>query len=285
MGWREMGKPTTVLADHFVIERFKSMEPCHGDRSLNQRRLRKLATVLSENTFRTCSWASAICLADGKEYRINGKHTSHAMGEMNGSLPKVYVTLERYECDTLEDIADLYATFDTKTSSRSTADTNRAFAKSDDDVADIDDRAISLAAGGMVTHLGAGNRHRVSQEERGRLILRHKDFVLWVAAMFPSRTTDTSFIRRNASVAAMFATFLRSPENATEFWSEVKTGSNPERLSPSRVLQKYLMTSKGRTDDLEIYCKGIHAWNAWRRKAKTLNVLKWFPQSPRPEAL
>jgi len=285
MAWQMIGKPTTQVADHQLVERFATMTRFGGDRKLNKGRCERLRTLLDEGKFRTCAWATCHCRADGKDYRINGQHTSHVLSEFNGSLPAVFVTVERYEADTLEDVAELFATFDPRWSTRTTADTNNAFAHAIPALAEVNPRAIDLAASGMALYFGGGSRHRVTQEQRGRSIAKNTTFVLWLNGIDICTQATKRFMARSAVAAAMYACHSQDQEAATEFWTAVRNASEPDACHPTRMLERYLIGAKGRTDDREIFAKCVNAWNAWRRGTVTLKVLKWFPESPRPEAI
>lgn len=284
MSWSMIGKPTTQVADHQLVERFAKMQRFSGDRPLSKDRCERLRSLLEEGRFRTCAWAVCKCLEDGKEYRINGQHTSKVLSEFNGSLPAVFVTVERYEADTLQDVAELFATFDPRWSVRSTADTNNAWAQSIPELANVHSRVINLAASGMATHYYLTASRRFSQEARGRMISKNVKFVLWIDGL-DINLSSKSHLRRAAPVAAMYATFLVDLDAATEFWTEVRNGSGASPETPSRVLEKFLLKSDSRSQETEMFAKCIHAWNSFRRGDTKLGTLKWFPNAPRPEAI
>lgn len=285
MAWSMIGKPVAQVADHSLVSRFVSMRRFGGERKLDKTRCSRLRELLEEGKFRTCSWAVVDCLEDGQQYRINGQHTSHVLNEFNGSLPAVFVTVERYEADTLKDVADLFATFDPRWSTRTTSDTNRAQAAAIPELDGINSRAIDLAASGMAIHFGSGNRSRITQEQRSRNISLHSNFVLWLNNMEFVQSNQRRHMARSAVVGAMFATFQKSSEEATDFWMMVKNSSAPNADHPTRLLERYLMTAKGRTDDREIYAKCIHAWNYWRKGNKCMKIIKYHADAARPEAI
>lgn len=282
MGWQMIGKPTTQIADHQLVERFKTMTRFGGDRLLSKARCTKLRSLLEEGKFRTCAWAVCKCLADGKEYRINGQHTSHVLAEFNGSLPAVFVTVERYEADTLEDVAELFATFDPRWSTRTTTDTNHAYAQSNAILASLPPRIINLTGTALAAHHKLFNHKMISQELRGRLIGKNAAFAQWLNNLEVS-SNQKAHLHRGNTMAAMYATFLVDQDCATKFWSEVRDGSGATPSAPTRMLEIFLLKSSAKSDDNEVYAKCIHAWNSYRNGVQSLGVLKWYPAAPRPE--
>ena len=95
------------------------MDGCPHDRPMNDRRIAYLDSALREGQWRPPHWATAYCKADKKTYRVNGKHSSTVLSLANGHFPKgTGIIFEHYECDTLEDMAKLYASFDRRESAR-----------------------------------------------------------------------------------------------------------------------------------------------------------------------
>lgn len=284
MAWSMVGKPTTQVADHQLVERFATMTRFGGDRPLNKTRCARLRSLLEEGRFRTCAWAVCHCRADGKDYRVNGQHTSHVLAEFNGSLPAVFVTVERYEADTIEDVAELFGSFDPGWSNRTTSDTNNAYASSCKELEGIPSRIINLAASGLVSKMFKFTGTQANQDVRGKLLIKNAGFVRWLNGLEINSNTYGS-LRRAAPAAAMFACYQVDPSAATEFWLEVKTASAPVATAPSRVLEKFLSTAKARIGDREMYAKSIYAWNAFRRGQKELKCLKFNSDAPLPEAI
>src|SRR5437588_9812019 len=98
--WKLVEGPTVVRATPQLAQRFANMAGCPGDRPLNSDRCNQLRRIIANQEFRTAEWASAVC--EGKEYRVNGKHTSTILTEIDGSFPDVMVIVEKYACDSLE---------------------------------------------------------------------------------------------------------------------------------------------------------------------------------------
>src|SRR5689334_994497 len=125
MAWKMIGEPKTRKLTRALAEEFSGMTPAPHDRPLNSTRCGIIRKALELGKFRTCEWAKAHCAQTKQTYRINGKHTSTTLCQMNGEFPnKLSVIVEEYECETLEDVAALYCTFDTRSSARTTGDIN-----------------------------------------------------------------------------------------------------------------------------------------------------------------
>ena len=227
MGWSMIGKPQTLKADKALAERFAKMEPAGGDRTIRQWRVKAYATAIINGTFRTCEWASVKCKETGKTYRVNGKHTSNALCEMNGSFPKsLYVIVEEYECDTLEDVARLYSTFDSKKSVRSSGDINQSFAASIPALADMPRKIINLAVTGIsLATYGISGISQIDADVRASLLNDNANFVLWMYEVLGSPVRGNAHVMRGPVVAAMFKTYEKAKREAALFWSAVKDGS------------------------------------------------------------
>lgn len=299
--WRRLEKPRTVLATRPLVKEFFAMTAAPHDRPLRKRRLEAYRAILDRGEFRPVTWASAVCKADGTTYRVNGKHTSHLLTECD-ELPEFYVTVERYECDELSDVASLYATFDSNLGVRTAGDLNMAFAATVPALAGTPERFISMTVAAAAFHQWGTEAVRVPAAERAELILDRVPFVLWLREVIPGSAiggntagggAQAKPLCRTAVVTAMMATFDRNATAAGEFWAMVRDESHPHRDDPTRVLAKFLTvasirsaTSSGRSAKQlvgvrEMYVKSLHAWNAWR--AGTRTTLRFYPEAADPE--
>lgn len=298
MAWKMIGQPKTRRVTRALAEEFSGMTPAPHDRPLNATRAAILKTAVDKQLFRTCEWASAYCIETKQTYRINGKHTSTVLSAMNGEFPKnLSVIVEHYECDTLEDVANLYSTFDTRSSARSTGDINRIFAATCDAIADLPPRIIDLAVTGMSYELWEDNYSHQPPVDRAQLSIGNSAFVVWLADIIrfgkdtSGQAKESRHLRRSPVVAAMFRTWKKSRQAATEFWKAVRDGTGKSPSSPDRKLQLLLVganvhnnqpsnsKSMGRR---EVYVKCLHAWNAWRNDGNT--DMKYYPNAKTPPA-
>lgn len=282
MSWKLANAPKTYKATRKLAERFATMDPAPKDRPLSERRLQVYEQIINRGEFRPVTWASAYCTETGGTYRVNGKHTSILLSRAD-PIPTLFVTIEEYECDELEDVARLYATFDSKMQSRTASDIYRSFASCVPELVDIPHRAINLSISGMAYAEHQDAYGRFTPAERAEAILEHSDFALWVNDIIPFNVGKNRHLQRLAVYAAVFATYQKSKAAATEFWKAVCEESGKEATLPDRKLARYLLThfsAKGgsqantrstryRVADREIFVKCLHAWNAWRKEEAT----------------
>lgn len=297
MSWKLIGKPSTQRVTKKLATTYAEMDPAPHDRPLSERRLQVYTRQFKDGLFRPCTWASAICKETGGVYRVNGKHTSTLLSGLD-QLPEYYVTIEEYECDTLEDVAKLYATFDSNLQSRTARDIYLSFAATVTELNDLPANVIVLAVTGMSVSKGktylnpAGTTTTRGQPaDRAEVLLDHPEFVLWLHSVLSAGPdnprgrdgrSQSKHMQRAPVVGAMFDSWNKAKTAATEFWSAVRDESGDSPQKPDRKLARYLLTagvdmgagvrSRLRTvTPREMYVKCLHAWNAWR-KGETTNL-------------
>lgn len=278
---------TTALA-----KEFSSMTPAPHDRPLSERRINVYRKLVEAGQFRPCTWACATCLETGEKFRVNGKHTSSMFSQME-IIPDITIIIEKYECEKIEDVARLYATFDSQLQSRNTADINRSFAATVPELAVLRAKVINICASGMSFFKWRTQYGQIPAAERAELLLEYIQFVLWVGGLLVEEKT-CRHIQRGPVVAAMFATWQKSQKDADLFWIAVRdeTGERPDCVD--RKLAKYLSTinvasgngglapNSRKAQPAEFYAKSIHAWNAWRNGTKS--DLKFYATATVPVA-
>lgn len=259
------------------------MDPAPHDRPLSERRIAVYRSILARNEFRPCVWAKAFCGETDQWYRVNGKHTSTMLSALD-EIPEFYVTVEEYSCDTLEDIAKLYATYDSKLAARTTSDINRTFAASVPELANMNIRVINLAVSGIAYRQHLDAYSSIPAAERAEAILDKIDFTIFLDQIIQSGQARP--LSRIAVAAAIYGTWERNRKLAEAFWCSVRdeTGERPDL--PDRRLAKYLTTisvnngqgasgpRSRRETPRAFFVKCIHAWNAWRKGEKT--ELKYY---------
>lgn len=291
MAWKHIDKPVSVRCTKAIVKEFAEMEPAPNDRVLRDSRMSFIKSEIDSSTFRVASFASCYCKETKKTYRVNGKHTSTVLCSLNGHFPKdLWAFVERYEADTVRDVADLYSTFDRRESLRTTNDINKAFAAANPELCEIPTRILSLAVTGMSYHKWEGCYSQKPVDMRAALALDNPTFVLWIYFLFTEgdEVRDRKFLKRGAVSAAMFATWGKSPKVAGQFWESVRDESIAQRDNPTRVLARYLREATIRSQrhaghsasHHEMYVKCIHAWNAYRGGEST--TLKYYSDKPTP---
>lgn len=290
--WVLKNKPTTQKATKKLAESIANMTPAPNDRPLSPRRMEIYEQLRQRGELRPFVWAIAHCKENQNDYRVNGKHTSTLLVE--NEIPKDFlVTVEEYVCDTMKDVAQLYATFDSKIPVRTCNDIYVSFAGTLPELAGVSNTTIKLAASGMAYGTWLENTPRILPADRAELLLVHPEFVLWFhELLMPNQENGFGkHIRRQPVIGAMFNTWNKCRKDATEFWSLVRDDSGPSPSSPERRLTRYLLEvgvrsgngarSRVRTATTrEMYSKCVHAWNAWRIDETT--NLNYYADKPIP---
>jgi len=156
MGWQLVTAKTQKITMP-LAKSFADMEPAPGDRRLSENRLRVYERILRQGNWRPCVWSKATCEETGGVYRVNGKHTSVLFSRLAEEFPDCVVTVETYQCPTLEDVGRLYGTFDASITARTTRDINRAFSSTVAELADIPDRVIDICVTGIAVVTGGAS--------------------------------------------------------------------------------------------------------------------------------
>lgn len=296
MGWELKASPKTYKATAKLAKEFAEMEAAHVDRPLKERRLDVYRIMRKNNGFRPVTWAKAWCNETGQFYRVNGKHTSTLFSD-GQDLDNIFVTIEEYVCDTLEDVARLYATFDSQMQTRNATDVNRSFAATVPELADFNTKFINLMVSALnyqPTHRDGTATHRTAAE-RAEVIFDNIQVIIWVHDLIGDShrgEKHAAHLWRVPVVAAIIAAYHKSQKSALEFWTAVRdeTGAAPD--CQDRKLAKFLTTTvshqgahtgapaRFRTTNREYYVKCALAWNAWRKGEPT--SLKYYVDAKVP---
>lgn len=293
--WKMTEKPRTILANPGLVDEFVRMEPAPYDRPLSERRMMIYERILAQGAFRPVVWASATCYETNATYRVNGKHTSLLLSRLT-KLPDFYVTVERWGCDTLQDVGNLYNTYDSSLATRNASDINMAFAATIPGLRGIPGKLINYTVSAAAyLKWNESEIRKVSPAERAEELLDRHDFTIWLRDIITSTNTERQSnsrpILRTPVVTAMMATYDRAPNVAKEFWTEVREESAPKKDDPTRVLARYLVravlqggrgtTTRQVVGFREVYVKCLHAWNAYRSGEST--ALQYYANAPIPK--
>jgi hypothetical protein len=278
--WSMKAKPVTLKATKALANEFVEMEPAPHDRPLSERRLMVYEKMFKAGGFRPVTWAKCHCEETGTTYRVNGKHTSVLLSGLD-EIPPFYVVVEEYEAETLEDVAKLYATFDSRSMVRTTADINRSFAAAIPEIADISSRLINVLVGGISYTRWLDHYGSIPPAERAEQLLDCVDFCLWTNGIFNGSEHLHRHMARVPVVGAMKLTFDKSKKDSTTFWTAVRDETGTTPTLPDRKLARFLVTSSLQGKQVpgilrnrnvsarEFYVKSIHAWNAYRNNKQT----------------
>lgn len=298
MAYELIGTPKTEKVTQGLAIRFRDMDPVPHDRPLNPKRVDAYRKMLAAGLFRPVQWATVYCNQTQATYRVNGKHTSNLFAEYVELPQSIHATIEHYHCDDLDDVARLYATFDSRTQVRTTNDINRAFAAIDPDLSQLPTKIVNLCVT-AISYCRHGEHYSSKPAaERAECLLEDetKVFAAFVQDVLQANNESTRHLWRSPVVAAMHSTFQKSRKASREFWLAVKDGTGETPRSPDRVLNKFLLTrtvvmnnaargarSSSVCPPREMYVKCLHAWNAWRRETTT--DLKYHAQAKIPAAV
>ncbi len=296
--FREIEKPKLVKVTHTIARAWKDMQRFPHDREIQPSRMEYLKRSVASGEFRGSEWVSARCKETGLTYRLNGKHTSHALVDAfeGGQVPQnVFALVRHYECDTMEDCARLYATFDAKQSARSRGDIIRGFANANPDFEVVPQSILGLIAAGMAYSKWEQASQHKSVVEHAMLLIENPEFVLWASKLLQGDNKHTRHIKRKATIAAMTRTWFKNKEKANEFWTYIREDCDLPKNSPVRVLYRWLLstslnvggatnaTGKTVANAREMLARCIHSWNNWRKGVMT-ETLRYHRNSPIPQA-
>lgn len=295
MSWSLISAKVQQVTKKLASE-FAEMTPAPHDRLLSERRLQVYERLMRAGQFRPCIWAKAECSETGETYRVNGKHTSTLLSRIAGEVQQIYVTIESYDCPTLEDVGRLYGTFDSAIASRSTSDVNRAFAATVPELASLPRKVIDACVTGMAIHeIGgvSGGREFGTPADRAERLLDHPEFVLWAASIL-SPMEKAKHMCRGGVVGAMFGSRQKAKRDAELFWVAVRDETGERPTLPDRQLAKWLGTTSvsnarsaphlpanRKAEPREFYVRCTHAWNAWRR-GEDVKLLKYYADAKIP---
>jgi len=142
------------------LEATEALKVVPGERDMKTPRLRFVRDLILEKQFNRVDWAACHCEADGNDYRVNGQHTSTVLREVlngdgdfkghknlfPGGVPVVFT---RYECDTVEDLADVFDQFDNHKSTRKPEDKLGIFMAQHTDMIGIDKQLCAKVLSGI----------------------------------------------------------------------------------------------------------------------------------------
>ena len=300
--WKKCDGPRVEVLTKKLVDEWVGMTPCPDDRPLKKHRMDAHRQSLKEEKLRSPEWAYALCR--GNMYRVNGKHTSNVLQSEWDSIKdkEICVVITGYDCDTLEDLADLYATFDNKVQTRTASEVYNVFKGSRSDLCEIPLKIVTLSIQGLSYNLWEEGASRHNAAEKAQLLMQYPSFAAFLYEIFGNRTgkagylTSVNHMYRMPVVAAMARTWFKRPEKAKLFWELVRDSSSPDNKAPDRVLAMWLLShtvtaptgnrtfKKGSlSTPKEMMTRCIHAWNAWIRQEVT--SLRYSPENPIPKAV
>lgn len=274
--WYLIGKPRTLSVTSKLATEFMEMEGAHVDRPLSEKRVQAYKKAVLDGRFRPVTWAKAFCEAKNAIYRVDGKHTSTLFATMIENIQSYNLSaiITEYHCPTLEDVADLYSTFDSHLQSRTASDINRSCAAIDPQLMNLDIPFLNLVVSALDMDKSFGSWGKRPRAERAEDLWENVDIVLWTKDILKCKSEPTKKLWRVPVVAAMIGTYRKNKQQADIFWSSVRDEIGPTPHCADRVLARFLTQTHAtkshvhnvkKITDREYLAKCIHAWNAWRK--------------------
>jgi len=275
-----------------LAQEFAGMTMRRGERQLSPSRVAWLLSLHMQGKFHSPRWRSCFVKSISRMVRVDGQHSSSMLSEMSeASLAGMEAIIDRYECDTEDDLVDLFAMFDSPRSVRSSRDLIRCAASLHDEYREIDDNVVLRLLNGIVyfnavmENPARPTTRPYGREERAKLIATQKEFIHWAAQLATKK-----HMRWDCVLAAVMATYIRDRDAALQFWSLVRDEDGPID-GPVRTLANYLREIKtvqvAQQHEMNgkraCYVKCLHAWNAWRTGETTR--LRYFKSTDIPEVL
>lgn len=273
-----------IIVSKKEAEEFWKLNVYSAQRTINQRHLEQLKHALKDNTFRTGSLAIASYKDEkGKKIKIlvNGQHQLKGIIDLDSMM---IANLEEIECDTLEDVAEVYATYDQ--GGRGLYDLINPYA----DALEIQWplTLTRLILGGGLFKDGRIGWDRQRKAASLHDYLKLGDFVFSIFSVNGKIDwKECSHLSRRATVAAMMITAEKNREAARIFWTEIRDGIHSKKSDPAKTVRDFLLRysidhergsqySKKATEK-EVYRKCLVGWNAFRKGTTT--SLKLFNDS------
>lgn len=273
-------KPIT----HELALQFRDMEASPTERDLDPRRVNHLKEKAQAGLLVSFNWATA--QLGNRTLRMNGRHSSTMLTELNGEFPNDAVAhIDNYEVADENGLALLFRQFDDRKSGRTPADVSGAYQGLYEPLRGINKQLVKRGVEAVawwrrtIEGVPAPSSDDV-YSLMGETGLH--EFLRWLPTIFNVKTREMEVV---AVVAAMYATYNASTTGAHEFWSAVaRNGIAYDDNAPATVLDEWLKKLKAnepKDADLhgavgagQYYQGCIYAWNAYRKNL-SLNDIKF----------
>lgn len=270
-----MYKDTTLVPlTTELVEEIVTMPVFKGERPLKKSRIEFLRARFDDGYFYSPRFA--IAKLHGKNYRLNGQHSSNMLLERNGEFPEGRTAvIDTFTCEDEMDLAECFGLFDPTKSNRTRSEIANAHGRVHDELDEVSMTNLCGIVSGLAYGLDEcrSNCSGLSAEDSARLVHDNVQFVLWANPFF-----NNKFLARAGVIGAMFQTYVLDSDDATIFWRWVSKEDHPNVCHASRVLARFLRENKtmgGKSETRShrwpmkaFYVKCIRAWNAYRRNVQ-----------------
>lgn len=305
-GLKLLGK-TTATFSRKKADEILGLAELVADRPLKPRHVDYLKRQIQGGTMR---WEhvmimTCVCLEDGKEYRMNGQHTSWARLDFDDSLPTPGVQFLRYEAATEADMRRLYASID-RGSPRTRRNVVDSYLLGTPEFGHHNIWSVRAVATALPYWLFE------TTHERGKhspddvsywMLTDHLEVCQRVCSFLDTAYYGSTganpghnWLFRQPVTAALLATFSKSSTHKAvdEFWCAVRDGAGLDSVDDPRLrLRNALMNinslfnitagkSKTPADVADvIYDWCIRAWNAFRKGEELKQLKRALPEGGR----
>ena len=243
----------------------RDMPASPTERSFSESRSKKLKAAFESGLLMPCSWAKAVW--EGKEVRMNGQHSSHALCELEEFPEGATVHMDVYEPKSKEGMAVLFRQFDARISGRSSTDCSHAYQGLYSEVAEFDEvKALAAIKGINKYHGLSGEGEYFSGDELGKMFQNrtYDKFIGFICDLLSGKCKE---LKRAEVIAAIYGTYLISETKAVEFWSDVKSAHKDGEASQviDQQLEKDcdLTDTKKKMKPVSRYAVCVKAWNCF----------------------
>lgn len=256
-----------------VAEQHANLQRVPGERDIRSGRREHLIAALKAGLFYGPSWARVTLTSNGITYRCDGQASSRVLCDHPSFFPRnLFVTIQHFECDNIEDLAELFWQFNNPVSTRTPSELMLVHGRIHETLNDVRKGTMRDVVAGIAFALSVDTDQKFSTEDRARLIHSNTDFIRWAAPF-----VATPYGRRVGVAAAIYKTYIANEVAAEEFWTLVKNESHPDHQHSTRryaVLVRSAISeihrlrhtvNKKFADNRYLYITGIQAWNQYRR--------------------
>jgi hypothetical protein len=269
-------KSETVPLTDEVLETFRALPASPTERVFKESRAKHLESKVLAGNAIPFIWAKA--QYDGKEYRMNGQHSSAMLADLNGQRPEgLMVHLDTYAVDDGQGLVRLFRQFDDRKSMRDAADVAGAYQMLESELKDLQTAHAKRAIEGIAWYdrYVQGVPTPVGDDQYALFhdVTVHP-FLKWTDGIYDIKTKELEKVPIHA---AMWGTFTTNQAMAQSFWGSVaRAGKLEDDSHPTTKLDEWLRSIAGKetigVKTAEIYQGCIFAWNAYRRDAQVVKI-------------
>lgn len=265
MGKRwELKKTTTVELTKALVDHYNALPRIAGERRIEDERVDFIGGFIEAGEARPFNIAIAYCAADGKYYLVNSSHTLDYLTEEGYVVPPgLMAHIEEYHCHTMDNVVNLWNSFDAPQAVRATVANLRPLMANNPMLCDISLRCLQTAQAAIAMYKTSQTNTRwIPAAERNQMLLDEIGFVRWFAKLVTGE--DGNILRRVGVAYAMLRTYIINKKEATRFWTAVRDGtSQPD--DAARALQKLLIRNGKEQSNrvMALAATALRAWVLW----------------------